>query len=226
MLNPVNYKPLILGFGISTALRRYLGIQKRTINLTVNNDHILKEARTLLDARWHSSNDTLRSSIEDWVMTLLQPLAEDGVPQAQYLFDAIIEGSSATQTEEEFDQQYLKRLKKGAQAEIPDAMFYLAHRYWKEGNHDAAAPLYKKAALSGHAYAKWCYGLDLIAGTGVARDEAEGLKQIEEAARLKFEGAIQFMANVYALGQYGYAKDEAQAATWQRLLGSDELIGF
>ena len=127
---------------------------------------------------------------------------------------------------EEADERHLKRVKKPAADKVPEAMFLLAHWYWEHGKHEEAAPRYKAAADSGHAYAKWCYSLDLLAGKGVEEDEADGLKHIKEAADLKFEGAIQFMANAYALGQYGFPKDDAKAASWQRQLGSKGTIGF
>lgn len=185
---------------------------------------ILKEAQKLLDASWHCSNEELASSIQSWIRELLQPLASKGIAEAQYIIGSL-DGDAAL-TEEEYDQQYMAHLQDGAEAKIPEAMFNLAHSFWESGSYEKSAPLYQKAAAAGHAYSKWCYGLDLIAGRGVTQDETAGLKLIEEAANLKFEAAIQFMSDAYALGKYGFPKDNSAAATWQRELSSGDLIGL
>lgn len=185
---------------------------------------ILEEAQELLDASWHCSNEELFSSIQGWVRKLLQPLADTGVAEAQFILGSLDSGEVLS--EEEYDRRRMARLQDGAEAEIPEAMFYLAHTYWENGEYEKSAPLYRKAGAAGHAYSKWCFGLDLISGRGVAQDEAAGLELIEEAAKLKFEAAIQFMSDAFALGKYGFPKDEAAAAIWQRALTSGDLIDF
>ncbi|MEO0566451.1 MAG: hypothetical protein AAF066_01870 [Pseudomonadota bacterium] len=184
----------------------------------------LKEAQKLLDASWHCSNAELASSLQNWIIELLQPLASNGVAEAQYIITSLEDSEELN--EEEFVRRYTERLQEGAEAEIPEAIFYLAHSYWENGNYEKSAPLYQKAAAAGHAYSKWCYGLDLISGRGVNQDESAGLKLIEEAAKLKFEAAIQFMSDAFALGKYGFPKDESAAAIWQRELSSGDLIGL
>lgn len=54
--------------------------------------------------------------------------------------------------------------------------------------------------------------------------EAKAL--IEDAAAQKFEGAITFLSNAYALGLHGYPKDEKLAAHWHRKLGDKDVIGI
>lgn len=184
----------------------------------------LEEAQKLLDASWHCSNDELASSIQGWIRDLLQPLADKGVVKALYIIGSL--DSDEVLNEEEYDRRYMARLHNGAEAEIPEAMFYLAHMYWESGEYDKAAPLYRKAAAAGHAYSKWCYGLDLIAGRGVDQDEPTGLELIEEAAELKFEAAIQFMLDAFTHGNYGFPQDESAAAFWQRELSSANLISL
>ncbi len=185
---------------------------------------VLKEARTLLDAQYHCSNDTLNEAIRSWIKELLAPLVRQDNAEAIWLSGAAEDWRDLS--DKECDQRHLERLQTGAAAEIPDAMCYLAHNHYEKGEYEPAAILYRKAADMGHAYAKWCHGLDLLSGIGVTQDKRAGLKLIEEAANLHFEGAIQFMANAYALGQHGYPKDEAVAASWQRKLGSKHLIRF
>lgn len=185
---------------------------------------ILKEAHKLLDASWHCSNEELASSIQSWIKELLQPLAAEGIAEALYVIGSL-DGDEGLD-EEEYDRRHLAHLQDGAEAEVPEAMFYLAHRYWEHGDYEKSASLYKKAAVAGHAYAKWCYGLDLLAGRGSAQDEPAGLELIEEAANLKFEAAIQFMSDAFALGKYGFPKDDSAAAIWQRELGSGDLISL
>ncbi|SLN68892.1 hypothetical protein ROA7450_03713 [Roseovarius albus] len=187
----------------------------------------LEEAQKLLEMTWHCSNDDLVASIEEWARELLERLSNKGMLIAGYLLQGLDDQKNSPEmTSEEFDQCFLRRLKKGADDEIPEAMFYLAHSYWESQNYEEAASLYQKAASSGHVYAKWCYGLALIAGRGVEKDEVSGLKQIEESAAQKFEGAIQFMANAYAGGLYGYSQNTSEAAKWQRMLGSEGVIHY
>ncbi|MEJ6404851.1 tetratricopeptide repeat protein [Yoonia sp. 2307UL14-13] len=184
----------------------------------------LQEAKKLLDARYYCSNEELSEAMSKWATTLLEPLVKAGSAEAQWLISGNHDGRDLTQ--EEMDQKHLQRLKEGAAAELPDAMFYLAHHHYEKAEYEEAAILYRKAADTGHAYAKWCLGLDLISGVGVAQDQAAGLKLIEEAGNLYFEGAIQFMSDAYALGKYGFPQDECQAATWQRKLANKNLIRF
>lgn len=188
--------------------------------------HDLSEAETLIRLKYHCSNEDLISSIDDWIRELLAPLCAKGLQKAEYLLGALdtefLEGDS----EAEFDARYLRRLEKGAKAEIPDAMFYLAHQYWERGDYKSSSPLYEKAASAGHSYAKWCFGLDLLSGRGVSKDTERGLQLIKDAAKDRFEGAIQFMSQAYANGHYGFPKDEEVAAAWQRQLGAKDLIRF
>lgn len=189
-----------------------------------NKKCILKEARKLRDALWHCSNEEVAESIRRWIKELLEPLAAEDTAEAKYIIESL--GDDQVLSEEEYDRRYMAQLRNGADAEVPEAMFLLAHTFWENGEHEKSAPLYKKAAAAGHAYSKWCYGLDLLSGRGIPADEFSGLKLIEEAANLKFEAAIQFMSDAYALGKYGLPKNEAIAASWQRELGSADLIGL
>lgn len=184
---------------------------------------VLNEAKVLLDVRACCSSETVISEIENWVRQLLRPLADNGDAHASYLLGGL---ENELHSGESFDDFVLNQFLTGADANIPEAMFYLAHWYWENGQKAKALPLYKKAAEAGHAYAMWCYGLDLMSGSGGEEDQQEGLRQIEKAAHLKFEGAIQFMANAYASGQYGFTKDDRRAAEWFREMGSPDLIRF
>lgn len=186
----------------------------------------LAEAQALLNARWMCSNEELASKIEIWVRELLFPLCEEGHAEARYLLSALGGEEVGVLSEAEFDESLLKQYREGAESEVPEAQFQLAHWHWERGNHAKAADLYKKAAAQGHAYAMWCIGLDLISGRGIERNEKDGIAYIKQSADLKFEGAIQFISNAYALGQYGFPVDEAQAAEWQRKLSLDDLIRF
>ena len=75
-------------------------------------------------------------------------------------------------------------------------------------------------------YAQWVHGVNLLSGDGLPKDDALGLQFIDRAAAGKFEGALAFLAEAYATGDYGYPKDEQQAESYrQRMLDAD-VIGF
>jgi len=141
--------------------------------LTPEEASILDEAQALHDVRWYCSSEALQDAMGDWIKELLGPLVKQDIARATWLYDAIDDWGDLSNAE--YDRRHLERLKAGADAEIPDAMFYLGHHHYENGEHAQAAVLYRKAADTGYAYAKWCHGLDLMSGTGVAQDQAAGL---------------------------------------------------
>jgi hypothetical protein len=55
---------------------------------------------------------------------------------------------------------------------------------------------------------------------------ALGITFIRKAAENKFEGALQFIADAYEEGKFGFPKDLQLAAFWREKLQDDDVIGY
>ncbi len=186
----------------------------------------LAEARALIDVSWNISDDDRRETVFGWINDLLAPLVNAGNPDAIFWLETISTGEDASLSEEEALARYREHITKLADQNHTEAMFRLSLLLHGEGNFAPAADYCKRAAADGHAYANWCCGLDLLAGQGVTRDEALGLKYIQTAAELYFEGALKFMADAHTFGQHGFPVDTAEAANWHRKLSDPKVIPF
>lgn len=186
----------------------------------------LAEAKALIDAIWHVSDDKRYATILDWIDDLLAPLVADGDLDATFWWETLRADGTPAESEEDAAARYLKHLSSLADKGHTEAQFRLSQALYDQGEFVTAAKYCGQAAADGHAYANWCFGLDLLAGKGVDRDETLGLSHIRKAAELYFEGALKFMADAYALGQYGFPVDTAEAASWQRKLNDPRVIPF
>lgn len=186
----------------------------------------LAEARALIDASWHLSDDARRATVFGWIDDLLAPLVSAGNLDAIFWQETIASEENPATSEEEALARYREHITKLADQGHTEAMFRLSLLLHDAGEFVPAADYCKRAAGDGHAYANWCFGLDLLSGQGVARDEALGLKHIQAAAELYFEGALKFMADAHALGQFGLPIDAGEAARWHRKLSDPKMIPF
>lgn len=194
---------------------------------TAEEKSVLTLARSLIEASDNCTDDTQIDTLLTWARTALKPLVDEGIAEALWLsMRCESEEAREGKTDTEFEAWYLAAAQKAADAGDPDAQFCASTMLFDKGNHEASNALCRKAADAGHAYAKWCFGLDLISGTGTDPDEELGLQYIKDAAGLKFEGAIRFMSDAFALGQHGFPIDTAQSARWQRILADKDVIHF
>ncbi len=188
---------------------------------------LLTEANLLFEAASHASDDDREEKLIQWTKEIVLPLADQGEPEAKWLLaecKALSEGEGLSLSESR--ARKYKCLQDAADAGSRNAQFSLSILLFDAGNFEKSRELVAMAADGGHPYAKWCYGLDLISGTGGSRDEVLALRNIEEAAELGFEGAIKFMADMYALGQYGRQIDSEKSAAWLRRLTSIKTISY
>jgi TPR repeat protein len=127
---------------------------------------------------------------------------------------------------DEFEKRHLFEVSAAAEAGSASAQFQLACTLDNEPTIRESSLLFKAAAEQGHTYSKWCYGLNLLSGRGIEKNEALGLLYIEAAGKEKFEGAIQFLPRAYAEGTYGYPKDEGVAAAWWAKLKDNDVVRY
>lgn len=193
----------------------------------------LREAEALIVASHHCSDDARHDQLLAWAREIIAPLLAARHPHALWVVAGLPSAEGERISDEEYDRRYWQAVRQAAEAGVLSAKFTLACELDNQAldNKDQAkaeesARLFAEAAKGGHAYAKWCHGLDLISGKVIEKDEALGLTFIREAAEQKFEGAIQFMADAYAAGTFGYPKDEGEAARWRKRLSDKGLITY
>ncbi len=93
-----------------------------------------------------------------------------------------------------------------AEAGIPGAMTWLSYGY-KNGlgmaqSYEKMAYWDERAAEAGDAAGMFNYGVDLLKGQGVARDEAAGRAWIDRAAKAGFDDARKLQDADYELPDY------------------------
>lgn len=192
---------------------------------------LISEARIYIQAAGHATEDHRYDALQEWAREILRPLAEDGDAEAAFLlglaeFQYGFGDKTSALSEEEFRDRELRWLRKAAAAGIEDARFRLACTLDEEATVEESARLFRELAESGHAYAQWVHGLNLIGGTGQPADENEGIAFIVRAAEGRFEGAIKWMADAFASGTHGFPKDEAQSAAWSKRLYRADTIRY
>jgi TPR repeat protein len=175
------------------------------------------------------SDETAREELMERAYQLLVPLVAKQLPAAQYLY-ACHFLSRECEREQDIERRYIELTQAAAHGGHAAAQFRLGEMFDSGGElgHDAeqSARWFRLSAEQGDCYAQWVHGLNLLSGAGLAQDQALGLKFIERAAAGKFEGALAFLAEAYATGDYGYPKDEKQAESYRHRMLEADVIGF
>jgi TPR repeat protein len=186
-------------------------------------------ADALLDQAFQTEDEQQHDTLMGRAHQLLVPLVAAGVPEAMYLHACCtlyLEGLS----EEEQDLRHIDLIRQAADGGDARAQFRMGqmHEPESELEADAAASAhwFELSAMQGYPYAQWVHGLNLWAGHGIPCDEALGLDFIRRAAEGRFEGAIRFVADAYAVGTHGYPKDEAQVEIWRRRLEEPGVMPY
>lgn len=159
---------------------------------------------------------------------VLEPLIRSGNPEALYLGANL---SRHDETADEFDRRHLQWIMRSADQEYPPALFVLGV-YYDVGDMVAldktkAAQLFKRAAELKHAQSQCIHGTALLYGAGYfEKDERSGLEYIIESARAKFEGALEFLADFYEKGKFGFPIDLQKAASLRAQARGEDVIGY
>lgn len=91
-----------------------------------------------------------------------------------------------------------------------------AHRAHRTGNYSKAAKLYRLAADSGDADARYALGSMYTYGEGVVADYQKAEKWYRLAAEKGHRDAQYTLGLIYGSGQYGLARDLRKAVQWYR----------
>lgn len=187
------------------------------------------DAEDLVARAMHMADSTARDELLERAYRLLLALVGKQLPTAQYLY-ACNFLSRECDRQEAIEARYIELIQAAAHAGHVHAQFRLGQMYDRGGelDHDAeqSAHWFQLSAEQGDPYAQWVHGVNLLHGAGLAQDQALGLKFIERAAAGKFEGALAFLAEAYATGDYGYPKDEKRAESYRQHMLDADVIGF
>ena len=99
-----------------------------------------------------------------------------------------------------------------------------AKRAHRTGNYSEAAKLYRLAAESGNADARYALGSMYKYGEGVAADYQKAAKWYHLAAEKGHRDAQYTLGLIYGSGQQGLAQDLQKAVKWYRLAAAQEHI--
>ena len=146
----------------------------------------------------------------------LRPLAEQGVPGAQFSLGVMYAlGQGVIKDEAEAAKWFRQAADQG----FAPAQNYLGFLYATGRGVDrdlvAALALFRKAADQGNARAQHNVGLAYEYGRGVAKDDLEAVTWYRKAADQEFAPAQASLGSAYAQGR-GVAQDEAEAVKWYR----------
>lgn len=119
----------------------------------------------------------------------------------------------------------VKELQEGAANGDPKKMyeFAVALRHGKHGltiDIPSAYKWYEKAAEAGHHGACATYGLCLMNGINLPKNERMGLAYLQSSALLGSEAGCFEIGLLYQQGAYGYPKDEEKAHMWYRRMAT------
>lgn len=160
---------------------------------------------------------------------LLKPLVEKNIAEAQYLA-----GSFALADEFESDAAFEKwhydLFHKAAESGYAPAQFSLGQAYSRGGDlgydPEKSAHWFSRSAEQAYPQGQWEHGLNLLGGSGMAKDEALGIAFILKAAENKYQGALEFIADAYDEGKFGFQKDPQLASFWREKLKDDDVIHY
>ena len=161
-----------------------------------------------------------------WAQEIIAPLVEAKYPDALWIKCSLPMRYDEKITGEEYHERHLKAVREAVEAGSVSAKFALACELDEAATREESVRLFAEAANAGHAYAKWCHGLNLLSDTGAEKNEELGLAYIRESAEQKFEGAIGFIVDAYAAGTHGYPRDIEEAARWRKKLKDKDLITY
>ncbi len=125
---------------------------------------------------------------------------------------------SPTLSDKEFDEQYIELLSLAEEGGNPEARYWYACNLYEQGEIHKALKLYLSTAQKDYAPAQWCYGLNVLHGNSVAKNEELGIYYIGMPAEQRYKNAIEFMINAFESEKYGLQKDDIKLKKWKAIL--------
>lgn len=140
--------------------------------------------------------------------------AKAGVAEAQYQLGMLYIDNERTL---EDGLEWLKKAAEHAQVDAAMALgkIYARGKYSLGPDMHEAALWYHRAAQEGNVQAQYVYALMCLTGSGVTRDDKQGMSWLQLAAGQGYLPAVRKLAECYRTGE-GTAPDAQLADTWQK----------
>lgn len=177
----------------------------------------LRQAELILDALGWCSDESQYDSLLAMAKQILEPYWRKSHPRALWLKSGMpnLGEDSPPIDDAESEAAYIKLLRIAAEGGCPEAQYRHGCNLFDSGEVSEAVKFYFKAAQEDYAPGQWCYGLDLLHGNGIEKNEKVGLRYIRMAAEQRYEYAVEFMIDAYKNGKYGLDNDESELHKWQ-----------
>jgi len=186
--------------------------------------HQLDEAKALVEA-WNPLPPTLAQQVTDAdqasdpqvALRILQPMAADGQPMAQYMLGLMYDRGNGVARDDIAAADWYRKaaLQNHAGAEIQLALLYKNGKGLTKDD-AAAAGWLRKAADQNVAAAEGMLGQLYLDGDGVTKDKTSAVAWLRKGADAGDAGAQLILAGLCVEGR-DVPKDRAQAYVWARL---------
>lgn len=143
---------------------------------------------------------------------LLKPLAEKGIPAAQYYLGRLYQMGKGVGRDDSVGLMWVRRAADQSWSDAQYALGVFAH---DKKNYAEALSWFRKAAEKGHPDSEYQLAMMNIRGQGVLENFNDGKKWLERAAEHGVVLAQYELGDIYARGLYGYY-DAQIAILWLR----------
>lgn len=180
----------------------------------------LRRAELILEALGWCSDEGQYDSLLAMAKEILRPYWAKSHSRALWLKSGMpnLGEDSPPLDENDFDKKYVDLVRFAAEGGCPEAQYRHGCNLYDSGKISEAVKFYSKSAQEDYAPAQWCYGLDVLHGNGVDKDEKVGLSYIRMAAEQRYEYAVEFMVETYKNGKYGFINEKSELQKWQHIL--------
>lgn len=151
----------------------------------------------------------IKRASEEWKIA-----ADAGIAEAQYQLGLMSIDNEATLQE---GLTWLRKAADNAQVDAALALgkIYARGKYSLGPDMREAAHWYRRAAEEGNPQAQYIYGLMCLTGSGVSRDDKQGMSWLQLAAGRDYLPAVQKLAECYRKGE-GTEADPQLAEVWEQ----------
>lgn len=180
----------------------------------------IRQAELILDALGWCSDEGRYDILLNMAKEILKPYWIKSHPRALWLKSGMPNlGEDSPHLEDsEADEMYAELLRVAAEGGCPEAQYRHGCNLYDVGKIEEAVGFYFKAAQEDYAPAQWCYGLDVLHGNGIDKNEKIGLSYIRMAAEQRYQYAVEFMIDSYKNCKHGLEYNESEQQKWQRIL--------
>lgn len=180
----------------------------------------IREAESILEALGWCRDEERYDILLNMAKQILMPYWKRSNPRALWIKAGMpnLGEDKISLSDSEFDTHYYELIRLAAEGGCPEAQYRHGCNLYDEGKIKEAVSFYFSAANEDYAPAQWCYGLDVLHGNGVEKDEGVALTYIKMAAHQRYEYAVKFMIDAYENCRYGFKENESELKKWKNIL--------